>query len=405
MLAIGTCIYFAFGLISAAIAVMVSPIRADLGITYGQMGLILGSWQFVYIFVAIPVGLLVDRVGLRQALFVGAALIAASAFLRASSQSFVTMLAAVGLFGLGGPIVSIGLPKLVANWFEPGQRTLPTGIYVTGTAVGAAVGLAATNPLVVPLLGTWRGAYVAYGVVGALFALGWLAAGRGAPRTARRGEEVSAPQQHSWSDVRAVLRQPRVLLVAAVGMSGFMLVHGLNNWLPEILMAKGHAEALAGVLATVPRFSGIAAGLLGAQAAAMMGSRVSATGLATLTCAVSLVAVASMAHVGGLVVALVLFGLGAVAIMPLMTARLMDLPEVGAQHIGAAAGAYFAIGEIGGFGGPALVGWLHDRTGSFVPGLIAMAGLALVALAPLVWLDRASHGGAERSATGRRRLP
>ena len=389
MLAIGTCIYFAFGLISAAIAVMVGPIRAELGITYGQMGVILGSWQFVYIFTALPVGLIVDRVGLRRALFVGAALIAASAFLRASSHSYVAMLLSVGLFGLGGPVVSIGLPKLVANWFAPGQRTLPTGIYVTGTALGAAFGLAATDPLAIPLLGGWRAAYVAYGLVCAAFAIWWWVSGRDGPDgdRARSGPDVGSRRQF-WADVFSVLREPRVLLVAAVGIAGFMLVHGLNNWLPEILAAKDFPLAVAGILATVPRFSGIGAGLLGARLATLMRSRLWASASALVASMVALIALVVSAETWVLVVALAVFGLGSAAIMPLMTARLMDLPEVGARRIGAAAGLYFAIGELGGFGGPALVGWLHDQTGSFAPGLLGMAILTLIAFVPLVVLGR-----------------
>ena len=387
MLAVGTSIYFAFGLVSAAIAVMVGPIRAELGITYGQMGVILGSWQFVYIFAALPIGLLLDRVGLQRALFVGAVLIAASAFLRASSPTYAAMLGAVGLFGVGGPVVSIGLPKLVANWFAPGRRTLPTGIYVTGMAIGAAVGLAATDPLVIPLLGDWRAAYVAYGVVASATALWWLFAGQEGPdeRPTATAADERAP---SWADVTAVLREPRVLLVATVGIAGFMLSHGLNNWLPEILSAKGFALAAAGALATVPRFSGIAAGLAGARLAALVQSPLRACAVALLACSLTLAALSTWSATGVLIVVLAAFGLGSVAIMPLMTAWLMDLPEVGARRIGAAAGLYFAIGEIGGFGGPALVGWLHDLTGSFVPGILAMAVLALVTLVPLWFLAR-----------------
>lgn len=391
MLTIGTSIYFAFGLVSAAIAVMVGPIRTELGITYGQMGVILGSWQFVYIFTALPIGLLLDRVGLRQALFVGAALVAASAFLRASSYSYVAMLLSVGLFGVGGPVVSIGLPKLVANWFAPGQRTLPTGLYVTGMAVGAAIGLAATDPLVIPAFGNWRAAYLGYGAIAAVVAVWWLVAGREGPddrpKSALPGTDRGSPEidpRPSWADVVTVLREPRVLLVATVGIAGFMLSHGLNNWLPEILFAKGFPLAVAGALATAPRFSGIAAGLAGARLAMMVGSALRAAGVALVACSVTLVAVSAWSGAGALIATLAVFGLGAVAIMPLMTAWLMDLPEVGAQRIGAAAGLYFAIGEIGGFGGPALVGWLHDLTGSFTPGLVAMAGLALATLIPLV---------------------
>ena len=47
LLAIGSLMYFAFGVISAAIAVVVTPIRAELNLSYTQMGIVLGSWQLM----------------------------------------------------------------------------------------------------------------------------------------------------------------------------------------------------------------------------------------------------------------------------------------------------------------------------------------------------------------------
>jgi nitrate/nitrite transporter NarK len=38
-----------------------------------------------------------------------------------------------------------------------------------------------------------------------------------------------------------------------------------------------------------------------------------------------------------------------------------------------------SVGTMGGFVGPALMGWLKDRTGSFSVGLLAMAGFMLLA--------------------------
>jgi ACS family tartrate transporter-like MFS transporter len=38
-----------------------------------------------------------------------------------------------------------------------------------------------------------------------------------------------------------------------------------------------------------------------------------------------------------------------------------------------------SIGTAGGFAGPFLMGWLKDFTGSFTTGLLAMAGILLIA--------------------------
>src|SRR5271167_4123518 len=104
-------VYFCFGATSAAIAPLVSRITAELSLSHTQMGSILGAWQFVYIGAAIPCGALLDRLGPRRGLALGAAVLAASGILRGLATDYLTMLSAVAVFGIGGPLVSVGAPK------------------------------------------------------------------------------------------------------------------------------------------------------------------------------------------------------------------------------------------------------------------------------------------------------
>jgi MFS transporter, ACS family, tartrate transporter len=47
-----------------------------------------------------------------------------------------------------------------------------------------------------------------------------------------------------------------------------------------------------------------------------------------------------------------------------------------------------SIGNLGGFFGPGIVGWVKDRTDSFAGGLYALAGFALVsAVISAFWLN------------------
>jgi nitrate/nitrite transporter NarK len=55
---------------------------------------------------------------------------------------------------------------------------------------------------------------------------------------------------------------------------------------------------------------------------------------------------------------------------PLLMVTLMDLPYVDSKQMGVVGGLYFSIGEIGGFGGPFVLGLLKDATGSFYSGII-----------------------------------
>eukprot|EP00752_Nemacystus_decipiens_P017365 g15561.t1 len=121
------------------------------------MGSIMGAWQLVYIGAAIPCGILLDRIGGRRALLLGAVLIALSGLGRALAVEYWTFLLAVMVFGLGGPIISSGAPKMVAELFSGSQRGLAMGIYMTGPAMGGVVSLALTNAWLMPLFdNNWR---------------------------------------------------------------------------------------------------------------------------------------------------------------------------------------------------------------------------------------------------------
>jgi MFS transporter, CP family, cyanate transporter len=132
-------VYLCFGMISVALAPIVAPITRDLGLSHGAMGSVLGVWQLVYIAAAIPCGTLLDRLGARRALFIGAIIIAASGLARSFATDYATLLLAVGLFGIGGPIVSSGAPKAVSQLFTGSQRGLAMGIYITGPAIGSVI--------------------------------------------------------------------------------------------------------------------------------------------------------------------------------------------------------------------------------------------------------------------------
>jgi NNP family nitrate/nitrite transporter-like MFS transporter len=50
--------------------------------------------------------------------------------------------------------------------------------------------------------------------------------------------------------------------------------------------------------------------------------------------------------------------------------------------MGAAAGIYFAVGEVGGFAGPSVMGILKDWTGGFTAGLLMLTTITVVMLVP-----------------------
>lgn len=328
----------------------------------------------VYIASAVPCGAFLDRFGVRRALFLGAAILALSGVLRAFAVDHASLFGAVAVFGLGGPLISIGAPKLVSLWFEGRERGLAMGIYVSGPALGGIASLSLTNSVMMPLLeGNWRGVLLAYAAFVAASGVVWLAI---SAHPASRAVERATADEPKRRQLRVFagllkLRVVRVVLVMSIGI--FFFNHALSNWLPEILHSGGMDPRAAGYLASIPILVGVAAALIVTQLA--LPSRRLVILVSLFACAGAAALLIQGATGPGLVIGLVLQDIARGSLMVVSVLVLMESPEVGSRNIGAAGGLFFSAAEIGGVLGPLTIGLVYDLTGGFAAGLFLLAGL------------------------------
>lgn len=383
-------IYCAFGLVASSLAPLVHRIEHDLAMSHAAMGSVMGAWQLMFIVAAIPCGIALDRLGTRRALLLGAACIALSAYGRSVASSYGELLAAVMLFGVGGPVVSAGAPKVIAEWFDGASRGLAMGIYITGPAVGGVLALALTNGVLLPhFAGDWRPIFVLWAGFTACAGLVWLLIAslpQVRPHTAPQAAGAALP--HRAVLLALIARKP-VQLILAMALGMFMLGHGLHNWLPEILVATGMSAAEAGYWAAIPTVVGIAGSLV-IPRLAVPARRY--TILAVLASAL-LAAIVLLQFEARLPVmcGLILQGIGRSSLMTVLILILVELPGIDARSAGTATGLFFATAEVGGMLGPLGIGILYDATHGFAAGLAffaIIAGLFLAAVRPLRNLAR-----------------
>lgn len=378
-------LYYCFGLVIASIAPLVDTIVRDLQITLSSMGRILGAWQVVYLVSAIPIGIAIDRLGLRFTLTFAALVIALSAALRGFAENGVTLWLAVAVFGIGGPLISIGAPKVIAQWFGGQERGLAMGIYMTGPSLGTVTSLALTNSVLMPWLDdNWRFVFFVYACVAVAGAASWFAI-----NSTIVGRQAVQPGHHSGSlqvFIR-LLRIPVVIAILVMSIGIFTFNHGLGNWLPEILRSGGMSVIDAGYWASIPTLTGIVGSLLIPRLASP--ERRFYILILLFVCA--LLAVILIRHSDGPLLAsgLVLQGIARSAMMTIAILILIETPSVGADNIGVAGGLFFTAAEIGGVLGPVGIGVVADRAGGFDTALLMLSFVcvALIALAFLVrWL-------------------
>ena len=334
-----------------------------------------GVWQLVYVFTAIPLGVAVDRLGVRRSVALALVAIILSLVLRAAATSFWTLFASVALFGVGGPVVSIGVPKIVAEWFPLRERGRAAGFYTTAPTIGSIVVLATAAGVLLRLVGSWRLVMLVFAAAGGVTLLLWLFGYRDS--SAPGGREVRpAPVVRVRGRSLALLRERnmRLLLVLAVGT--FAVNHGLNAWQPTYLEEAGFLLAAAGRWTAVGTLCGLLTALV-VPGLSRPGARRAALAVLLLAAALGLAGMAVL-NGGSLLAAAWITAMARAPVLPLMMLLLMEQPGVGARHLGLAAGLLFAAAEIGGFGGPALLGAVRDLAGGLAPTMLGMAVVSLL---------------------------
>jgi len=380
MLALVWLVYACFGITTGSIPPLVTTIMADLSITNGQMGLILGAWQFVYILTASPLGAMVDRFGAKRSVGVGALVILASLVLRGLAVDFWTLLLAVGMFGIGGPIISIGAPKVTAQWFRGNERGVAAGIYATGPWAGMAFALATAAGFIVPLTGSWRGISVVYGCIVLVVAVAWWLLAKEAPES-MRDEEPQGERTPAWTVTKELLRIRNVQVVLVLAVGAFLANHALTAWMPTLLEEGDFTPSKAGSWVALS-LVGSVIGQMFIPPLAKAGRRVLTLGvLFSITAATTL----AMAFLAGpaLISVVVVSGGFRSPIMSVMTLVLMETRGIGARRMGAGAGLFFAAAEIGGFSGPLILGLMRDASGNLISGMMLMAGVSVAMLVAL----------------------
>ena len=377
-------IYCTFGLVVTSLAPLVKLIEHDLAMSHAQMGSVMGAWQLIYIAAALPCGILLDRLGSRWGLLLGALCVAASAYGRSRADSFYGLLAAVAFFGIGGPIISAGAPKVIAHWFQGQSRGFAMGIYITGPAVGGVVSLTLTHGCLLPYFDQdWRKILTLWAVLAALSGVLWWALASLPSIRPTADERQSSSHTPHRQLLLGLLARPAVRLVLGMAVGVFLIGHALSNWLPEMLVHGGMPAVEAGYWSAIPTIIGII-GSLSIPRLAIPARRFRI--LTLLSCSILLASVLLQFSAPTLLLpGLILQGIARSSLVTVLILILVELPGIGARNAGMASGLFFGAGEIGGMLGPLILGVLYDATHGFAAGL---ALFTLIALGLVVGVGR-----------------
>jgi ACS family hexuronate transporter-like MFS transporter len=147
--------------------------KQTIGWNDAQYGFIQTAFQAAYAVGLLVVGGLMDRFGTRKGFSFAVAFWSVAAMAHALARSIFGFGVARFALGLGEAGNFPAAIKTVAEWFPKKERALATGIFNSGSNVGAIVG-----PLAVPFIAVrygWQWAFILTGLLGFVWLGFWLA--------------------------------------------------------------------------------------------------------------------------------------------------------------------------------------------------------------------------------------
>ena len=325
-------------------------------------------------------GPLVDRLGTKLGFALCMAWWSIAAMLHALAWNALSLGVCRFLLGMGEAGNWPAGVKVVSEWFQPKERALASGIFNSGSSIGAVV----AAPLVawIILSAGWRSAFLMVGGVGLIWLLVWMLV-YCTPEEARA--DVARRPVPAWK----LLRTRWVLTFTVSKVFSDPAWYFYVFWFPQYLKsARGFDMAAIGKFAWIPFVTAGAGNLMGGALAAALLSwgvplawtrKISITVFAVLMTAAIPAVLAPNAFVSIALVSVATLGYtGALANMLAMPADRFPKNTVGSVWGLASMGA--------GFGGMVFslaTGWVVDHY-SYVPVFAGFGILPLIAAA-IVW--------------------
>jgi len=375
----------------------------DLGLDASMFGVAAGAFFWGYFLFEVPSNIILERVGARfwiARIMVTWGIISAATALCVGPKSFM---AARFLLGLAEAGFYPGLVLYFSYWFPDMHRARIVSGFTLALPLAAAIG-APVSTAILSLDGLWglagwqwmflaEGApSVLLGVV-ALFYLTdrpaeahWLSEAERSWLTSTLAEERRQIEAGGKIGLLQSFWEPKVLLLSLNFFGIVTASLGMLLFLPQIVKQLGLSNMQVGWASMIPYVCGAISMVVWGSISDRMRERrwnlflgciVAASGLALAGRCIG----SYWSLVGMSIAAIGFYG---------TKGPFWAIPSI--FLTGMAAAVSFAwinsIGNLGGFLGPSVVGWVRDSTGSFGAGLYALAVFALMSAAiSALWLD------------------
>src|SRR5271169_5169181 len=353
-----------------------------------------GIFFIGYFLFEVPSNLALEKFGASRwiaRIMVTWGIISAGMALVSGTSSFYTLRFLLGVAEAG---FFPGIILYLTYWYPAEYRARFLAAFAIAVPVSTVIGAPISGLLLgldgVLGLKAWQWLFIIEGIPSVLLGIvtwfyltdrpaeaNWLSAEQKAWLSARLESEIAAKQAATTHlTLGQALRSPKVLTLGLIYFGFVGALYGMQFWLPQIVKAFGFSNAQTGFVTAVPYLFGTVAMILWARHSDATRERVMHVGAPLLLTAVALSACGYIDNPSLTVVALIVAAIGIFGTFgvfwTLPTAWLSGTAAAGAIAL------INSIGNLAGFGGPYLIGWVKEATGSTSTGLLVLAVLPLL---------------------------
>ena len=383
--------------------------KEDLGFTASMLGFGAGIFFWGYFMFEVPSNIVLHKFGARiwiaRVMVTWGIISGCMAFVEGPTSFYIMRF----LLGAAEAGFFPGIILYLSYWFPARHRAGVTALFMAAAPISTALG----SPISAALLEMdgvmgmhgWQWMFILEAIPAVILGVVVLFYMTDKPEKAKwlkddeRAWLVNAMHQENASKAGSAkhgifsgMANPRVLALAMIYFGTSAGLYTLGIWAPQIIKQLGVSSMTVGFLNAIPPTISVIAMVLWSRHSDRTGERTWHVVLACVAASIGLVVAAGANSVVGLIAALTLVNIGISCAKP----PLWSMPTMFLSGAAAATGiaTINSIGNLGGFAGPAMIGWVKDQTGSFNGGLYFVAGLLVLSAVLTLMLARSQKPAA-----------